>query len=100
MDKLFSRERFNDVPVVGILRNIPRIQVERLAEIYQAAGLTTLEITMNSAEAGSTLSSLVKKFRGKLNIGTGTVCTLKDLDKALDAGAQFIVTPILDKGVI
>ncbi|HMH22084.1 MAG TPA: bifunctional 4-hydroxy-2-oxoglutarate aldolase/2-dehydro-3-deoxy-phosphogluconate aldolase [Puia sp.] len=100
MGKLFSRERFDDVPVVGILRNFPRSQIEMLAEKYYTAGLTTLEITMNSPEALPTISSLVKKFGGRLNIGAGTVCTKKDLDKALDAGACFIVTPVLDKTVI
>ncbi len=100
MGQSFSWERFNAVPIVGILRNYPLEQVERLAEEYAGSGLTTLEITMNSPDAVATLSSLVKTFGKLLNIGAGTVCTLKDLDRALDAGAGFIVTPILDKAVI
>jgi 2-dehydro-3-deoxyphosphogluconate aldolase/(4S)-4-hydroxy-2-oxoglutarate aldolase len=35
-----------------------------------------------------------------LNIGAGTVCTKDDLDAALEAGAQFIVTPVLSKKVV
>lgn len=100
MRQLFSWERFNAVPVIGILRNFPKPLVEELASRYCESGLTTLEITMNSGEAVATISSLVKTFHNRLNIGAGTVCTRKDLDLALDAGAQFIVTPILDKGVI
>ena len=100
MRSSFSWQKFDDIPVIGILRNFPRQQVEMLAALYYEAGLTTLEITMNSPEAAATLATLVKTFSGRLNIGAGTVCTRGDLDCALDAGAGFIVTPILDKGVI
>jgi 2-dehydro-3-deoxyphosphogluconate aldolase/(4S)-4-hydroxy-2-oxoglutarate aldolase len=71
-----------------------------LARYYAEAGLTTLEVTMNSDEALTTITRLVQDFDEKLNIGAGTVCTLEDLDKALAAGAQFIVTPILQEEVI
>ncbi len=35
-----------------------------------------------------------------INIGAGTVCTMGDLSSALDAGAQFIVTPVLVEEVV
>lgn len=100
MPHKFSPELFNRIPVVGILRNVPPLTVPTLARYYSEAGLTTLEVTMNSDEALTTITRLVQDFGGKLNIGAGTVCTLEDLDKALAAGAQFIVTPILQEEVI
>lgn len=100
MGRSFSWKDFNSIPVVGILRNIPLIQAKDLAGPYCDSGLTTLEITMNSPDAAATLSALVKTFGDRLNIGAGTVCNQTDLEMALDAGAQFIVTPILDKRVI
>jgi 2-dehydro-3-deoxyphosphogluconate aldolase/(4S)-4-hydroxy-2-oxoglutarate aldolase len=100
MPHKFSQELFDRIPVVGILRNVPPLTVPVLARYYSEAGLTTLEVTMNSDEALTTITRLVQDFGGKLNIGAGTVCTLDDLDKALEAGAQFIVTPILQEEVI
>lgn len=100
MPHKFSPELFNRIPVVGILRNVPPLTVPTLARYYSEAGLTTLEVTMNSDEALTTITRLVQDFGGKLNIGAGTVCTLEDLGKALAAGAQFIVTPILQEEVI
>lgn len=93
-------ERFNQMPVVGIMRNIPQKQVENIAACYAASGLTNLEITMNSAGAAETIASLARKYAGQLNIGAGTVCTIRDLEAALSAGAQFIVTPVLAEDVI
>jgi 2-dehydro-3-deoxyphosphogluconate aldolase/(4S)-4-hydroxy-2-oxoglutarate aldolase len=42
----------------------------------------------------------VDNYAGKLNIGAGTVCTEQELESALNAGAQFIVTPIINEAVI
>src|SRR5690606_37980760 len=100
MNQTFSQPLFEKVPIVGILRNYPDQHMQRLAESYAQAGLTTLEITMNTPGAAKTIASLVKKMGKQLNIGAGTVCSLKDLEQALDAGAQFVVTPITDDAVI
>lgn len=100
MNPPFSWELFKKMPLVGILRNFPSQHLFKMSELYAKAGLTTLEITMNSAGAAGTIASLVKSTEGTLNVGAGTVCNLQDLDEALDAGAQFIVTPIIDEEVI
>ncbi|MEJ7768969.1 MAG: bifunctional 4-hydroxy-2-oxoglutarate aldolase/2-dehydro-3-deoxy-phosphogluconate aldolase [Chitinophagaceae bacterium] len=100
MSKPFSWEAFYNIPLVGILRNVPLAKTKKLAGLYESCGLTTLEITMNSDKAAETISYLAEKFSGTLNIGAGTVCTMAELDLALTAGASFIVTPILDETVI
>jgi 2-dehydro-3-deoxyphosphogluconate aldolase / (4S)-4-hydroxy-2-oxoglutarate aldolase len=100
MNQPFSWDLFDRMPVIGIMRNIATEPAMELANLFQEAGLGTLEITMNSPGATNIISSLSRSMHGKLNIGAGTVCTLKDLDEAIDAGAQFIVTPILNREVI
>lgn len=100
MSQAFSQDRFNKVPVIGIMRNMPSHQTEALANCYANAGLTTLEVTMNSEGAAETIAWLVQHYGDRLNIGAGTVCDLSDLEKALSAGAGFIVTPILEEEVI
>jgi 2-dehydro-3-deoxyphosphogluconate aldolase / (4S)-4-hydroxy-2-oxoglutarate aldolase len=99
-DGLFSWERFLSVPIVGILRNIPIEDVAHILPRYLKAGLTTVEITMDTPDAETIIRYALDKYSGKLNIGAGTVCDLSDLNRALKAGAQFIVTPIIDEQVI
>ncbi len=96
----FSWERFEAMPVIGIMRNLPEASLEKVAALYAAAGFSTLEITMNSPNATGTIASLSKKFGDVLNIGAGTVLTLQDLDDAISAGASFIVTPVINEDVI
>ena len=100
MNQPFSKELFDKMPLVGILRGFPSSQMEKMSKIYAEAGLTTLEITMNTMGATDTIASLVQAVEGKLNVGAGTVCSMEDLDRALAAGAQFIVSPIIDEAVI
>ncbi|PZX53474.1 2-dehydro-3-deoxyphosphogluconate aldolase/(4S)-4-hydroxy-2-oxoglutarate aldolase [Algoriphagus ratkowskyi] len=92
-------ERYHKTPIVGIIRGQANETVLKIAEAFEAAGFTTLEVTMNTAGAAAMISTLRSKFPS-LNVGAGTVCKLGDLREAIDAGAQFIVTPIIDETVI
>ncbi len=95
----FSWERYYKSPIVGIVRGLERETVLNIAKTYLDAGLSTLEITMNTPGVVTLISTLRKEFP-ELNVGAGTVCTIKDLKIALEAGAQFIVTPVIDEDVI
>ncbi len=96
----FSWPLFDTVPIVGIIRNIAVRDILEMVPGYRSAGLTTLEITMNTPGATAIISQLSQEYAGTLNIGAGTVRNRRELDAALTAGAQFIVTPIIDEAVI
>lgn len=99
-ERTFSWELFNKAPLVGIIRNISPEDVKRILPIYREAGLTTVEITMNTPGATDMIRYALENERYGLNIGAGTVCTKEDLEAALEAGAQFVVTPVISKKVI
>lgn len=84
--------------IIGILRGFEPEVVENIASSYHRAGFSFLEITLNSPGALETIAGLEKA--SGLTIGAGTVCNTHDLEKALSAGAQFIVCPVLDADVI
>lgn len=96
----FSWDRFHTMPVVGIIRHVAPEAMEQLLPRFLAAGLRTLEITLNTAGAASMIAEAQRRYGDALNIGAGTVCSLEELDRALDAGAAFIVSPITDEPLI
>ena len=101
MDRpIFSWELFDKMPIVGIIRNLTVADINFVLPIYKQAGFTTIEITLNTPEALSVISSLANQYNGELNVGAGTVCTLDDLTDAVNAGANFIVTPIFKAEVV
>jgi len=97
---IFSWELFDKMPVVGIIRNLTVADINFVLPIYKQAGFTTIEITLNTPEALSVISSLALEYKGELNVGAGTVCTIDDLTAAITAGANFIVTPIFKAEVV
>jgi 2-dehydro-3-deoxyphosphogluconate aldolase/(4S)-4-hydroxy-2-oxoglutarate aldolase len=99
-ERTFSRELFEKAPLVGIIRNVSPDDIKRILPIYREVGLTTIEITMNTPGAPDSIRYAIENEGEGLNIGAGTVCTKDDLEIALEAGAQFIVTPIINKKVI
>lgn len=95
----FDWQRFDQAPIVGIMRGILLSDARMISSCYKEAGLYALEMTLNTPHAAEIISTLRTDFP-ELAIGAGTVCTSPDLEIALHAGAQFIVTPILDEAVI
>ena len=99
MKNEFKADKFDEMPVIGILRNVPLPDIEAILPFYIKAGFTNLEVTMNSNGADETIRHLSENYPS-LNIGAGTVCDKNDLKRAVKAGASFIVTPVVDEKVI
>jgi 2-dehydro-3-deoxyphosphogluconate aldolase/(4S)-4-hydroxy-2-oxoglutarate aldolase len=100
MSELFSKERFEMLPIVGILRGFSREQTLELAKISAEVGLKNLEITMNTDGVEDQIRVCLEAYGSSLNVGAGTVCHIQDLERALNVGAQFIVTPNVNVEVI
>jgi 2-dehydro-3-deoxyphosphogluconate aldolase/(4S)-4-hydroxy-2-oxoglutarate aldolase len=100
MSGTFSRERFEALPIVGILRGMPGEAIPPLVESVVQGGITNLEVTMNTPGAGDQIRAASRAAGGQLNIGAGTVTSIALLNEALEAGAGFIVTPTLAIPVI
>ncbi len=88
------------MPLMGILRGYSLEDTLQILACYANAGLTTIEITMNTEDADSIIRTCRNHYKHKLNIGAGTVRTIEEAEKAVAAGAQFIVSPITDAAII
>lgn len=87
-------ESIKDMPVIGILRDIPRGSEELCAKTAAKCGLKAIEVTMNTEGAAEIITSLKAACKPyDITVGAGTVRHDKDLERALLAGAAFIVTP-------
>lgn len=86
---------FRKLPILGILRGIEADVVEPLMDTIASAGLKTIEITMNTRDAAQLIRRAAASSKKRLTIGAGTVLNMESLKAALDAGATFIVMPVL-----
>lgn len=85
---------------LGILRGIREQAIVPLVEAVVPTGLKALEITMNTDDAPTLIRHLIRAADGRLSVGAGTVLSMTDLSAALDAGAEFIVSPTLVPEVV
>ena len=84
------------VPVV-VLNKVS--DAELLAESLIKGGLACAEVTFRTDAAEESIRAISKKFP-EMFVGAGTVLTTEQVDRAIGAGAKFIVSPGLNPKVV
>jgi len=82
-------------PVIPVLVIEDLAHAVPIAEALVAGGLPALEVTLRTPVAIEAIKAM-KRVKGAV-VGAGTVLNPDQLDAALDAGAEFIVSPGLTK---
>jgi len=86
---------------MGIVRGLPPEQAVSCADTCVNSKLKYIEVPLNTHDSALALKNLCEDSELKgLVIGAGTVLTVEDLDKALDNGARFILSPGTNPAVI
>jgi len=70
-----------------------------LAEALLAGGLNVMEITFRTAAAAESIQRIRQKVP-QMSIGAGTLLSLEQVQRAIDVGAQFGVSPGLNETVL
>jgi 2-dehydro-3-deoxyphosphogluconate aldolase / (4S)-4-hydroxy-2-oxoglutarate aldolase len=92
--------RLREVGIIPIIRASSADAVMPVAEALLQAGLPVVEITLTVPNAIDAIGAVAKRFSGKLLVGAGTVTDAETVRRAVDAGAEFIVSPCLVPEVI
>ena len=85
------------VPVIKL--NHPERDAIPLAKALIAGGVPVAEVTFRAAGAAVAIKAMRENFPEML-VGAGTVLTIEQVDEAMAAGAQFIVTPGMDPDIV
>jgi 2-dehydro-3-deoxyphosphogluconate aldolase / (4S)-4-hydroxy-2-oxoglutarate aldolase len=96
-----TREQIRRGGIIAILRGDFGVDdMLRLGEALLAGGVNLLEVTLNSQQALAALPELRKQLGAQMVIGAGTVRYSTQVQAALDAGAQFLVSPNFDPDTV
>lgn len=87
------------VGILPIARGVPAANLEAAADLLLEVGIGIVEVTMNSTDASGTIRRLADRYEGRLIVGAGTVLDADLATAAVDAGAEFLVTPHVDESV-
>ena len=101
MDKSTVLKRIVDCGVVAVVRAETPEQALKIAEQCAKAGIVAVEITYTVPGAGDVIKELARTYKnGEVIIGAGTVLDPETARDAILAGAQYIITPCLNKDTV
>jgi 2-dehydro-3-deoxyphosphogluconate aldolase/(4S)-4-hydroxy-2-oxoglutarate aldolase len=93
------RERLSALAVVPVVEIRHAEQAGRLGRALEQGGLPVAEITFRTPAAAAAIERMRTECPNVL-VGAGTVLTTESVDRAVDAGASFVVTPGLNPTVV
>ena len=95
-NNIFNERR----PLIGILRGITPLEAESISDVLIEAGITIIEVPLNSPEPYKTIERMVKFHENSAIFGAGTVLHVNEVQKVSDCGGQLIVSPNLNTLVV
>lgn len=92
-------EQFQELGVVPIVVLNDARDAVPLAEALVEGGLPCAEVTFRTDAAEESIRLMSEKYPQML-VGAGTVLTVEQVDRAVGAGAKFIVSPGFDAEIV
>ncbi len=100
MNKQEVLQKIQSIGIVPVVRIADGSQVLDAAEALIAGGISIMEVTMSSTRPFEIIQNLKARYGDKLLVGLGSVLNDQVAKRGIDAGAEFIVSPIFDDSVL
>lgn len=92
-------EKFSEVGIIPVVVLNDAKNAEPLGKALMEGGLPAAEVTFRTDAAEESIRIMSEKFPDML-VGAGTVLTIEQVDRAVAAGAKFIVSPGFDEEIV
>ena len=92
-------EELGKIGIVPVIALDDAKDAKPLAEALMKGGLPCAEVTFRTAAAEESIRIISENFPDML-VGAGTVLTTEQVDRAVNAGAKFIVSPGFNRKIV
>lgn len=89
-----------EIGLVAIVRTGLEMPLRPVGEALAEGGLRAVEITLNTPGALGKIAALRRELGGTLRVGAGTILEPADARRAIEAGAEFIITPTVQTDTV
>lgn len=100
MKKETAFQKLADCGVAAVIRAQSDTQLMDIAKALIEGGVIGVEVTMSTPKAISGIGKLVDALGDKCVVGVGTILDAGTCAEAIHAGAEFVVSPIMDVKII
>lgn len=100
MDRITLLNKINDSKAVAIIRMADSDKLIKVAEAIYKGGVSAIEITMTTPNALHVIETIAKTMGDTIRIGVGSVLDSETARLAINAGAEFVVSPIFKKEIV
>jgi 2-dehydro-3-deoxyphosphogluconate aldolase / (4S)-4-hydroxy-2-oxoglutarate aldolase len=107
LDRMHSMEdyervlnKFAEIRACAVLRTATSEACPKAMQAAIDGGFKICEFTLTTPDCLQHVSNFRAKYDGDVMIGCGTIMCIKDAENAIDAGSEFIITPVMLPEVI
>jgi 2-dehydro-3-deoxyphosphogluconate aldolase/(4S)-4-hydroxy-2-oxoglutarate aldolase len=93
-------EQIGAAGVVAVIRLKDPTKLRAVVDAIADGGVRALEVTMTVPGAVDVIRALAPEMPGGFLLGAGTVLDAETSKRVIDAGAQFVVSPVFRRSVI
>jgi Entner-Doudoroff aldolase len=93
-------DRLKALRAIAVVRARDPEEAIAIADALFSAGLEAIELTFTTPEIERAFPEVRRRLGSRLLLGAGTITTLEQLQAAVDAGADFLVSPHLNPALL
>jgi 2-dehydro-3-deoxyphosphogluconate aldolase / (4S)-4-hydroxy-2-oxoglutarate aldolase len=86
--------------VIAVLRASHVSALTPVCDVLAEEGILSLELTLTTPGLLDALPELINRYANAADVGVGTIITESQAQRALDHGAQYLVTPTMNLPVV
>ena len=100
MDKKQIVAKVEELGLLAVIRGPSAELTVKMVEALVAGGVLGIEITYSTPDAEGVVRTLAGKFGDRILLGMGTVTEPAQVERAKDAGARYLVSPVCEPDLI
>lgn len=93
-------DRLASSKVVAVLRAPHVSAFIPVCDVLVEEGIVSLELTLTTPGLLDALPELISRYAAAADVGVGTIMTTSEAQRAVDCGAQYLVTPTMNLSVV
>lgn len=93
--------RIDKGDIISIIREVEEKDIVPIIDVLLEEGINNIEVSLSNEKMGLSCLEKISKYYGEtVNLGVGTVVNITQAEKAIQAGAKYIITPGWDRELV